>query len=180
MGAAKRGYAPYLQLAGDLAKEISEEVQDSEKKNFESEILFSQPRDRCKLSLLHHAVEADCAACVRTIRSFAPELVAAQDVWRGVPLHRCRSEEVCKELLLEAGEKLKAMLSAQTRAPVKESVVEAGDTPLHAAVRRGLSGVVSQILTTSHSNKIINDIIDIANREGESALDVAASLQVLN
>ena len=115
--------------------------------------IFHNVADKCRDTMLHHVVTSDSAEAVQLVLENTPAgLVCGLDVWKSVALHRARSHTVALMLLeaaFVAGKNssgVKSCLAASTRADVKDSLVQAGDTPLHAACRYDLPGMVAVLI----------------------------------
>ncbi|CAD7937814.1 unnamed protein product [Amoebophrya sp. A25] len=165
LAACRRGFAAYLQLVLQANPDALENC-----------------ADRCRMTALHHASESGSSAAVELMlkhvaahvqasststgaavdNEVLQKMANALDVWKCVPLHRVRTAEVCKLLCDIRGAKLDAV----TRADVKDTRILAGDAPLHVSVRYDLPEVTSVLIAAKAD-------LNLANRNGESPLDVA-------
>eukprot|EP00392_Amoebophrya_sp_AT5.2_P010693 g10758.t1 len=183
LSACKLGYAEYLGL-------VISEFADDEGYGLRT---VQSVQDRCRMTGLHHAAQSANVKTVEVILgggegsttdwATKKKLLTALDVWKCNPLHRAvmgQDEEVARFLLQKSsptttgedgtseGPSLSSLLAldAVTRADVKDTLILAGDAPLHVAVRYGRPYLV-ELLVDAKAD------MNCCNKNGESPLDVA-------
>ncbi|CAD7960614.1 unnamed protein product [Amoebophrya sp. A120] len=200
--ACRRGYAAWLNLVLVDEENVATIVDENDKTATFLPVIpeqllekLSSIYDRCKMTIFHHSVESGNAETVKFwIDLFSKtanpnlelleKLLNSQDVWKCVPMHRCRTAEIATLLTtVKATDpqnkskeiKIKPKLNLVTRADVKDTLIQAGDSVGHVAVRYDkpemLQALIDQMKQTGLD-------LNISNRNGDSPLDIAVDLKM--